>query len=55
MDRLKSRQPANMNCCGCRACHELCSNYLYCMLYIDSPGGGTDAVVRHLSFVQITF
>jgi len=26
MDRVKSRQPANRNCC--RAFHELCSNYL---------------------------
>jgi len=29
MDRVKSRQPANRKCQGCRASHELCSNYLY--------------------------
>jgi len=29
MDRVRSRQPANRNCQGCRASHELCSNYLF--------------------------
>jgi len=30
MDKDRSRQPANSNCMlGCRAFHELCSNYLY--------------------------
>jgi len=24
----RPRQPANRNCYGCRASHELCSNYL---------------------------
>jgi len=26
----------------------------YCMLYINSPGGSTDAVARHVSFAQTT-
>jgi len=32
MDRDRWRQPANSNCQGCRASHELCSNDLFKLL-----------------------
>jgi len=29
-------------------------SFFYCTLYTDFPGGGTDAVARHVSCAQIT-